>query len=126
MFKWPFLLPAMDTLRNEPRNVKGTLMLMLQVAMLAYSRRMMGEYGENIQRTTAIVAYSRQDQQFLVRGIVAAQKAQLGSPGKKYSEASNFESVREPPSEKEHPRFSQILGSSNHGLFTTDLPPVAR
>ena len=43
MFKWPFLLPAMDTLRNELRNVKGTLMLMLQVAMLAYSRRMMGE-----------------------------------------------------------------------------------
>lgn len=42
MFKWPFLLPGMDTMRNELRNVKGTLMLMLQVAMLAYSRRMMG------------------------------------------------------------------------------------
>lgn len=41
MFKWPFLVPEIDTMRNELRNVKGTLMLMLQVAMLAYSRRMM-------------------------------------------------------------------------------------
>lgn len=74
-------------------------------------------YGENIQRTTAIVAYSREDQKFLVRAIVAAQKAQLGSPGKEHSAASNTESVREPPLEKEHPRGS---GSSNHGLFPTD------
>lgn len=41
MFKWPFLFPGIDTMRNELRSVKGTLMLMLQVAMLAYSRRMM-------------------------------------------------------------------------------------
>lgn len=39
MFKWPFLLPGIDTMRSELRTVKGTLMLMLQVAMLAYSRR---------------------------------------------------------------------------------------
>ncbi|KAJ5593779.1 hypothetical protein N7537_010683 [Penicillium hordei] len=65
-------------------------------------------YGENIQRTTAIVAYSREDQEFLVRAIVAAQKAQLGSPGKEQPEASNVESVKEPPLEKEQPpRFSQ-------------------
>lgn len=43
MFKWPFLLPGIDTMRTELRDVKGTLLLMLQVAMLAYSRRMMGE-----------------------------------------------------------------------------------
>jgi hypothetical protein len=43
MFKWPFLLPGIDTMRNELKNVKETLMLMLQVATLAYSRRMMGE-----------------------------------------------------------------------------------
>lgn len=43
MFKWPFLAPGMDTMRSELRNVKGTLMLMLQVAMLAYSRKMMEE-----------------------------------------------------------------------------------
>ncbi|KAF4772092.1 hypothetical protein HAV15_005031 [Penicillium sp. str.  len=120
MFKWPFLLPAMDTLRNELRNVKETLMLMLQVAMLAYSRRMMGEYGENSQRTTAIVAYSREDQEFLVRAIVAAQKAQLSSPGKEHSAASNIESGREPPLGKEHHRFSRGSGSFNHGLFATD------
>lgn len=42
-FKWPFLLPGMDTLRNELQHVKGTLMLMLQVAMLAYSRKLMGQ-----------------------------------------------------------------------------------
>lgn len=44
MFKWPFLAPGMDTMRSELRNVKATLMLMLQVAMLAYSRRMMEEW----------------------------------------------------------------------------------
>ncbi|KAJ5619371.1 Glucose-methanol-choline oxidoreductase N-terminal [Penicillium lagena] len=42
-FKWPFLLPGMETMRNELRNVKGTLMLMLQVAMLAYSRKLMNQ-----------------------------------------------------------------------------------
>lgn len=41
--KWPFLLPGMDTMRNELQNVKGTLMLMLQVAMLAYSRKLMSQ-----------------------------------------------------------------------------------
>lgn len=41
IFKWPFLFPGINTLRNELGSTKGTLMLMLQVAMLAYSRRMM-------------------------------------------------------------------------------------
>lgn len=39
--KWPFLKPEMDAIRNELKDTKGTLMLMLQVAMLAYSRNMM-------------------------------------------------------------------------------------
>lgn len=41
MLKWPFLFPGISTMRNELSSIKGTLMLMLQVAMLAYSRRMM-------------------------------------------------------------------------------------
>lgn len=41
MFKWPFLFPEIESMRNELSSIKGTLMLMLQVAMLAYSRRMM-------------------------------------------------------------------------------------
>ncbi|KAJ5817461.1 Glucose-methanol-choline oxidoreductase N-terminal [Penicillium robsamsonii] len=99
-FKWPFLLPEIDTMRNELGNVKGNLMLILQIAMLAYSRRMVGGYGES-QRTTAIVTYSREDQELLVRSIVAAQKVQ------ETSKASNVGSFK-----KERPMFSQLSPSN--------------
>ncbi|KAJ5369098.1 Glucose-methanol-choline oxidoreductase N-terminal [Penicillium cataractarum] len=100
MFKWPFLAPGMDTMRSELRNVKGTLMLMLQVATLAYSRRMMEE----------------EDQELLVRSIVAAQKAQLGSPGKETSEAFNVRIPRQPS-----PSPSQIFASSPSRIFSIHL-----
>ncbi|KAL8834104.1 MAG: hypothetical protein Q9176_007665 [Flavoplaca citrina] len=37
--KWPFLQPSMDTLRKDLQEAKGTLMLMLQVTQLAFSRK---------------------------------------------------------------------------------------
>ncbi|KAJ6095937.1 hypothetical protein N7486_006683 [Penicillium sp. IBT 16267x] len=114
MLKWPFLFPGIDTMRNELRNVKGTLMLMLQVAMLAYSRKIMGGYVEN-KRPTAIVAYSREDQELLVRSIVAAQKSQRGSPKKENPEASNVRSVRAQSLEGEGLR-SRLSGSTKRGL----------
>lgn len=42
--KWPFLLPEIDRVQADLRDAKGTLMLMLQVVSLAYSRRMAGRY----------------------------------------------------------------------------------
>lgn len=41
MVKWPFVKPQMDDMREELRDAKGTLMLMLQVAMLRYSKKVM-------------------------------------------------------------------------------------
>ncbi len=38
--KWPFLQPSIETLRIDLREAKGTLMLMLQVTTLAFSKRM--------------------------------------------------------------------------------------
>lgn len=38
--KWPFLQPSIDTLRTDLREAKGTLMLMLQVTSLAFSKKM--------------------------------------------------------------------------------------
>lgn len=39
--KWPFLQPEIDTMREELKDSRGTLTLMLQVAMLAYSSKAM-------------------------------------------------------------------------------------
>ena len=38
--KWPFLQPSIETLRTDLREAKGTLMLMLQVLTLAFSKQM--------------------------------------------------------------------------------------
>ena len=38
--KWPFLQPSIEALRTDLREAKGTLMLMLQVTSLAFSKRM--------------------------------------------------------------------------------------
>ena len=38
--KWPFLQPELDTLRAELRDSRQTLMLILQVTTLAYSKRL--------------------------------------------------------------------------------------
>lgn len=38
--KWPFLQPSIESLRNDLREAKGTLMLMLQVTSLALSKKM--------------------------------------------------------------------------------------
>jgi hypothetical protein len=45
ILKWPFMKPEVDAMREQLRDTKGTLMLMLQVAMLAYSRKIMKGYA---------------------------------------------------------------------------------
>ena len=41
--KWPFLQPSIEVLRNDLREAKGTLVLMLQVTSLAFSKKMADE-----------------------------------------------------------------------------------
>ncbi|KAL9133809.1 MAG: hypothetical protein Q9175_005010 [Cornicularia normoerica] len=59
--KWPFLQPKIDVLRADLRDAKSTLMLMLQVATLALSKRM------------ADASMSTSEHQDLIRGIVALE-----------------------------------------------------
>lgn len=59
--KWPFLQPRIDTLRADLRDAKSTLMLMLQVASLALSKRM------------ADASLSTSEHQDLIRAIVALE-----------------------------------------------------
>ncbi|CAD6570638.1 MAG: hypothetical protein ASARMPREDX12_003782 [Alectoria sarmentosa] len=59
--KWPFLQPNIDSLRADLRDAKSTLMLMLQVASLALSKRM------------ADASVSTSEDQDFVRAIVALE-----------------------------------------------------
>ena len=59
--KWPFLQPNIDTMRADLRDAKSTLMLMLQVASLALSKRM------------ADASMSASEYQDFVRAIVALE-----------------------------------------------------
>lgn len=58
---WPFFQPRIDTLKTDLRDAKSTLMMMLQVASLALSKRM------------ADATLSRSEHQDLVRAIVALE-----------------------------------------------------
>ncbi|OJI80161.1 hypothetical protein ASPTUDRAFT_47189 [Aspergillus tubingensis CBS 134.48] len=73
MVKWPFVKPQMDDMRAELRDAKGTLMLMLQVAMLRYSKKVMEGHATRI----SLIAYSQEDQYLLKRSIVAAERARI-------------------------------------------------
>ncbi|BCS03003.1 uncharacterized protein AKAW2_61267S [Aspergillus luchuensis] len=73
MVKWPFVKPQMDSMRAELRDAKGTLMLLLQVAMLRYSKKVM----EGHTTRTSLIAYSEEDQYLLKRSIVAAERARV-------------------------------------------------
>lgn len=78
-------------------------------------------YGQNIQRSTTIVAYSREDQEVLVRSIVAAHKSQLDGHGEENSGAFNVSSVDHVPVEKEPTLSSHLSGLSKQNLVT--VPP---
>ncbi|KAL8886496.1 MAG: hypothetical protein Q9215_005814 [Flavoplaca cf. flavocitrina] len=69
--KWPFLQPSMDTLRKDLQEAKGTLMLMLQVTQLAFSRKT-AEINQTV--STNVVA-----QQEIINAILAIQKQQRDS-----------------------------------------------
>jgi hypothetical protein len=63
---WPFLQPSMDNVRNELREAKATLMLVLQVTTLAYHTKIAEQYaGSSSGRL------SGEEQQALIRAIVA-------------------------------------------------------
>ncbi|KAI9038403.1 uncharacterized protein KD926_010820 [Aspergillus affinis] len=70
MVKWPFLKPETEALRGQLREVKGTLVLMLQLAMLRYSRRA-AEGGPRSQFNT-FPHLSKTDEKLLVLSIAAA------------------------------------------------------
>ena len=68
--KWPFLQPKIDILRQDLQEAKGTLMLMLQVTSLAFSKRV-----ADIKPSGAVDLF---DMESMVRTIVAIQQDQAG------------------------------------------------
>ncbi|KAL8684340.1 MAG: hypothetical protein Q9224_006421, partial [Gallowayella concinna] len=82
--KWPFLQPSIDILKNDLREAKGTLMLMLQVTSLAFSKKM-----ADIHQTasTNIV-----EQREIINAILAIQKQQQGSKDSKSNRLSGSSS----------------------------------
>ncbi|KAL8724853.1 MAG: hypothetical protein Q9181_006647, partial [Wetmoreana brouardii] len=69
--KWPFLQPSIETLRNELREAKGTLMLMLQVTSLALSKKM----ADSHQRASTKIVEQRE----IIGAILALQIQQQGN-----------------------------------------------
>ena len=66
--KWPFLQPKIDMLRQDLQEAKGTLMLMLQVTSLAFSKRM-----ADTRPPQTMEAF---DLENMVRTIIAIQQDQ--------------------------------------------------
>ncbi|KAL9026395.1 MAG: hypothetical protein Q9180_007492 [Flavoplaca navasiana] len=103
--KWPFLQPSMDTLRKDLQEAKGTLMLMLQVTQLAFSRKT-AEINQTV--STNVVA-----QQDIINAILAIQKQQQDSQ------------VLEPPrySPESTVAQSRLLNTANRPNVLVALPP---
>ncbi|KAE8329780.1 hypothetical protein BDV39DRAFT_202726 [Aspergillus sergii] len=74
--KWPFLQPEIDTMRDELKDARGTLTLMLQVAMLAYASKAMQRPNWKSQYNTIITPYFQEDLTWIKRSIVAIRKTQ--------------------------------------------------
>ncbi|KAL8707370.1 MAG: hypothetical protein Q9220_007594 [cf. Caloplaca sp. 1 TL-2023] len=66
--KWPFLQPSIETLRIDLREAKGTLMLMLQVTSLAFSKKM-----ADIHQTASTNIIEQRE---IIAAILAIQKQQ--------------------------------------------------
>ena len=64
--RFPFLQPSLDNLRGELRDARGTLLLILQVTTLAYSKKL-----AELNRPTIL---SREEQVELMRSILAMHK----------------------------------------------------
>ncbi|KAE8387092.1 hypothetical protein BDV23DRAFT_186664 [Aspergillus alliaceus] len=71
--KWPFLKPEIDTMREELKEAKGTLMLMLQLASLAMSRKMMDRYSPKL----GLLPHSEVERQLLINSIVAQKSSEV-------------------------------------------------
>ncbi|KAL9598069.1 MAG: hypothetical protein Q9179_004046 [Wetmoreana sp. 5 TL-2023] len=73
--KWPFLQPSIETLRNDLREAKGTLMLMLQVTSLGLSKKM----ADIHQTASARIVEQRE----IIGAILALQQQQQANPNPK-------------------------------------------
>ncbi|KAL8726704.1 MAG: hypothetical protein Q9166_006572 [cf. Caloplaca sp. 2 TL-2023] len=87
--KWPFLQPSIESLRIELREAKGTLMLMLQVTSLAFSKKM----AEVHQRASTNIFEQRE----IINAILAIKKHQPGSKDPRSTRLSVCSSGRETP-----------------------------
>ncbi len=133
--KWPFLQPGIESLRGDLREAKGTLMVMLQVATLALSKKMadfnasttsnMIEQGDLIR---AIISL-HQSNEFMMSGEATiarkvsnvAQKGLLRLSGEKSSGSNPPTEPSDEPAmfERAPTRSVEASDCQNAG----DLPP---
>ncbi|KAL8655718.1 MAG: hypothetical protein Q9210_000699 [Variospora velana] len=84
--KWPFAQPSIEALKNDLREAKGTLMLMLQVTGLAFSKKMADDHQvssnyivEQRDNIHAILELSKQVN-VMTRSRVPVASSRDGSP----------------------------------------------
>ncbi|KAL8850343.1 MAG: hypothetical protein Q9221_004758 [Calogaya cf. arnoldii] len=77
--KWPFLQPSMDTLRNDLKEAKGTLMLMLQVNLLAFIKKTAEIVADMAMRRNQTTSTNIVEQREIINAILVIQQQQQGS-----------------------------------------------
>ena len=85
--RWPFLQPSIDFLRSDLREAKETLMLMLQVTTLAFSKKM----ADSHQEATSTASSTMNEQRDIVYAILAIQQQMQQAQGK--SKKSNSSGI---------------------------------
>ncbi|GAD96872.1 conserved hypothetical protein [Paecilomyces variotii No. 5] len=109
--KWPFLQPRIKEIRGELGETKQSLMMLLQVTMLAYSRAVAQNGNSHSTHDSRIIVITPDEQISLIRSIVAAQKAKAAQGGKGDPNVvlltgdPDDEDRRSPPPEYTHPSF---------------------
>ncbi|KAL8726299.1 MAG: hypothetical protein Q9166_006801 [cf. Caloplaca sp. 2 TL-2023] len=72
LLRWPFLQSNFDALRQELNNSRATLMLILQITTLAYSKKMAELNNVSIM--------SREEQEIFVKSIISQHKTETQQP----------------------------------------------
>ncbi|KAJ9196533.1 hypothetical protein DTO164E3_3407 [Paecilomyces variotii] len=125
--KWPFFQPRIKEIRGDLGEAKQSLMMLLQVTMLAYSRAVTQSGNLNSTQNSKIIVINPDEQISLIRSIVAAEKAKAGRGGKGDPDIGfltgnpdNEEDTRGPPPEYTHPSFGVTTAPIHQGCRGDD------
>ncbi|KAI4198234.1 MAG: hypothetical protein LQ350_005396 [Teloschistes chrysophthalmus] len=121
--KWPFLQPSIDTLRTDLREAKGTLMLMLQVTSLAFSKKM-----ADIHQTASTNIVEQREIFGAILAIQQQQQGNLNSTARRLSTDRTMNSTprpfacKDPERETSWPDDEATLGATSSSDLSAPLP----